>query len=91
MLPAPKDGEPSHDPDVHPLNTRYKQSIKEEIQRYQEDLKAGWETKAWREEAMQAGKDGSDGKFDEWKRAQREEYWGADGDDGKDKVKEDGS
>ena len=39
-------------------------------------MKDGREVKKWREEAMQAGKDRTDGKFDEWKELQREEYWG---------------
>ncbi|KAK3684660.1 hypothetical protein LTR37_020061 [Vermiconidia calcicola] len=76
LLPEPQDGDPPHDPDVHPLKTHYKPYIEEELRRWQEDLKDGREVKKWREEAMQAGKDRAEGKFDEWKEMQREEYWG---------------
>ena len=54
----------------------YKPYIEEELRRWQEDLKDGREGKKWREEAMQAGRDRVQGKFDEWKEAEREEYWG---------------
>ena len=54
----------------------YKPYIEEELRRWQEDLKDGREGKKWRDEAMQAGKDRVQGKFDEWKEAEREEYWG---------------
>ena len=77
LLPAPRDGEAPHNPDVHPLKTRYKPYIEEELRRWQEDLRDGREAKKWREEAMQAGRDRVRGKFDEWKETHREEYWGA--------------
>ena len=76
LLPEPRDGEPAHDPDVHPLKSVYKSYIEEELRRWQEDLKDGRESKKWREEAMQAGKDRAEGKFDEWKELEREQYWG---------------
>ena len=74
---------------MHPLKTQYKTYIEEELRRWQEDLKNGREAKKWREEAMQAGKDRGEGKFDEWKEMQREEYWGPpdENDPGKDEVK----
>ena len=36
----------------------------------------GKEAKTWREQAMQAGKDRAEGKWDDWKQQQREEEWG---------------
>ena len=54
----------------------YKPYIEEELRRWQEDLKDGREVKKWRDEAMQAGRDRVEGKFDQWKEAEREEYWG---------------
>ncbi len=76
LLPEPQEGEPSHDPDIHPLNTVYKSEIEEEVRRFKEDLTEGREQKKWRDEAMQASKDRLDGNFDDWKEMQREEYWG---------------
>lgn len=76
LLPAPQEGEPEHNPDVHPLKSHYKSHIEEELRRWQEDLKDGREGKKWREEAMQAGQDRIDGKFDEWKEMEKEQYWG---------------
>lgn len=70
LLPAPREGESPHDLDIHPLNTKYKPYIEEELRRWQADLKDGREGKKWREEAVQAGRDRKAGKFDE-------EYWGA--------------
>lgn len=83
LLPAPGDGELAHDVNVNPLKTDYKSHIEEELRRWQQDLKDGREGKKWREEAMQAGRDRVDGKFDEWKESQREEYWGQTGDENK--------
>ena len=61
---------------MHPLKSVYKSYIEEELRRWQEDLKDGREGKKWREEAMQAGQDRVEGKFDEWKELEREQYWG---------------
>jgi len=61
---------------VHPLRTNYKSYIEEELRCWQEDLKDGREAKKWRMEAMQAGKDREDGKFEKWIEREREEYWG---------------
>ena len=79
LLPAPLEGEKPHDVDVHPLKTRYKSYIEEEVRRWQEDLKEGREAKTWRESAKQAGKDRLDGKWDDWKEQQREANWGSNG------------
>ncbi|KAK5163648.1 uncharacterized protein LTR77_010597 [Saxophila tyrrhenica] len=76
LLPAPRAGEPAHDPDVHPLRTNLKPFIEEELRVWQEDLKEGREAKKWRVEAMQAGKDRREGKFEEGMEVCREEYWG---------------
>lgn len=81
LLPLPREGEAPHDPDVHPLNTAYKQHIEKEIRRFKDDLKEGREQKKWRDEAMQAGRDRMEGKFDEWKQLEREAYWGAENDE----------
>lgn len=83
LLPDPRqEGEEPYDPDVHPLHTRSKPYIEEEIRRFRDDLKDGREQKKWRVEAMQAGKDRLEGKFDEWKEREREEYWGKSKKDG---------
>jgi len=76
LLPEPLTGEEAHDPAVNPLKTRYKPYLEEALRVWQDDLKNGKETKKWREEALQAGRDRIVGRFDEWKEAQREEYWG---------------
>ena len=75
LFPTPVDGEGPHDVEIHPLKTRYKPYIEEELRRWQEDLRDGKEAKKWREAAMQAGKDRSDGKWDDWKERQREVNW----------------
>ncbi|KAK5118631.1 hypothetical protein LTR85_008096 [Meristemomyces frigidus] len=82
MLPAPRAGEAPHDVEVNPLRTAYRPYIEEELGRWQEDLKNGFEAKKWREEALQAGRDRMDGRYDEWKEAQREEFWGEQGEEG---------
>lgn len=76
LLPSPREGESAHDPEVHPLKSVFKPYIEEELRRWQQDLMDGREGKKWREEAMQAGQDRVEGKFDEWKELEREQYWG---------------
>jgi len=76
LLPQPSVDHPPHDADIHPLHTMYKPYIEEELRRFGEDLREGREQKKWRREAMQAGKDRIDGKFDEWKEQQKWEDWG---------------
>lgn len=75
LLPPAPEGRP-HNFDVHPCKTLYKDNITKEIKAWQEDLKEGKETKKWREEALQAGHDRSQGLWDDWKEAHREETWG---------------
>ena len=76
LLPRPGADQPPQDADVHPLHTMYKPYIEEELRPFGEDLREGREQKKWRLEAMQAGKDRIDGKFDEWKEQQKWEDWG---------------
>lgn len=76
LLPAPRDGEPAHNIDAHPLKTRYKHYIEEELRRWQQDLNDGKECKKWREGAMKAGQERAEGKWDAWKQQQRENEWG---------------
>ncbi|KAK0932787.1 hypothetical protein LTR29_015639 [Friedmanniomyces endolithicus] len=76
LLPAPRQGEPPHDPDVNPLKTAYRPYIEEELRIWQDDLKDGKETKKWREEAMLAGVERREGKYDEWKENERERNFG---------------
>jgi len=76
LLPKPLQGDEPHDAAVNPLKTRYRPHLEEALRRWQDDLKDGKETKKWRGEAMQAGSDRKEGKFNDWKDVQREEYWG---------------
>ena len=76
LLPEPGVDEEPHDISVNPLKTKFRPFIEEALRTWQDDLKAGKETKKWRERAMQAGSDRADGRFDEYMKAQREEYWG---------------
>jgi hypothetical protein len=76
MLPPPLAGEAAHDIDVHPLKTRYRPFIEEELRRWQDDVRDGKEGKKWREDAMKAGQDRAAGKWDEWKEQQKQLEWG---------------
>lgn len=64
LLPAPADGEPPHDPNVNPLETKLGKAIEDELRKWQDDLKEGKEGKKWREDAILAGRDRTSGKFD---------------------------
>ena len=85
MLPGPVDGESPHDPAVNPLRTDYHSHVEEALRKWQDDLRDGKEEKKWRQDAMKAGLDRKEGKFDEWRAAERERYWGVkdEGDDEK--------
>lgn len=72
LLPPPREGDQPYDPDVNPLDSSLGKDIEEELRRWQSDLKAGKETKKWRDEAMQAGRDRMSGKFDVVMRAERD-------------------
>ncbi|KAK5693220.1 hypothetical protein LTR17_025196 [Elasticomyces elasticus] len=76
MLPANKPGEAPHDPDVNPLKTSLRSYIEEELRVFQDDLKFGKEGRKWREEAMMAGVERKEGKYDEWKESEREKEFG---------------
>lgn len=58
------------------MMTGYRQYIEEELGRWQSDLENGLEMKKWREDGVKAGRERLEGKYDEWKEAQREEMWG---------------
>lgn len=72
LLPAPQDGEPPHNPNVNPLETQCAKGIENELRKWQDDLKEGRESKKWREEAIQAGRDRASGMFDVEARDERE-------------------
>ncbi|SMR46843.1 unnamed protein product [Zymoseptoria tritici ST99CH_1E4] len=76
LLPPRPDGEP-HDINVNPLKCPHEKYIRRAIKSWQEDLIDGKEAKAWRESAIQAGKDRDAGLWDEFREAEREKYWGA--------------
>lgn len=76
MLPAPLDGEPPHDKDVHPFNTHLRPYIENELRRWQDDLIDGKEAKSWRIQAMQAGRERAEGQWDSYQQAKREQDWG---------------
>ncbi|EMC96522.1 hypothetical protein BAUCODRAFT_33891 [Baudoinia panamericana UAMH 10762] len=76
LLPTPEAGEATHDKNVNPLDTALRPHVEEALRVWQEDLTCGKHGKKWREEAMNAGKDRKEGKFDEAKEADREQYWG---------------
>lgn len=66
----------SFPPDRHPLQTPLKQHIIWFIRKLQEDSDEGRTTKAWMRDGMEASAQRAEGKFDEWKEKNREEYWG---------------
>lgn len=84
LLPAPEPHEPAHDPDINPMQTAYRPYIEEELGQWQADLGNGFETKKWREDAMRASQERLEGKYDAWREAHREGWWGkqAEGDEG---------
>jgi hypothetical protein len=85
LLPPREDGE-SHDITANPLKSPHEKYIRRAIKAWQEDLIDGKEAKAWREAAIQAGKDRDAGLWDEWKESERETHWG----DRKENLKNDG-
>ncbi|KAI7329850.1 hypothetical protein KC315_g5945 [Hortaea werneckii] len=87
LLPAPEPHEPAHDPEISPMQTAYRPYIEEELSQWQLDLGNGLETKKWRDDAMRASQERLEGKYDAWREAHREEWWGKQG--GREGVKED--
>lgn len=67
---------PSYPVTTHPLDTEYREYIRHIIRKFEEDLAEGQTTKAYQKEAKEASKERAEGKFDEWKEEEREEYWG---------------
>lgn len=57
LLPPQPEDQPPHDPDVNPLQTPLGKEIEDGLRRWQDDLREGRESKKWRQEAMQAGRD----------------------------------
>lgn len=71
---------------MNPLESSLGREIEDELRKWQEDLKAGRESKKWRDEAMQAGRDRRSGKFDDVLRAAREGRSGEGGVGGNDET-----
>jgi hypothetical protein len=64
LLPPPSTGELPWDPEVHPMDTLLRPHIITGLTTWQTGLVDGREVKKWRDEAVQAGKDRVEGKFD---------------------------
>lgn len=84
MLPiAGKDGKPltsdEVDLTVNPLDSEVGASIEKGIKRFHGDLSEGRREKKWVVKATKASHERRDGKFDEFLLAEKEEYWGKDG------------
>lgn len=75
LLPEPRPDQPPHDVNVNPMHSWLRPHIDNALRNWQNDLKAGRETKKWREEAMRAGRDRLEGRFDEYHSASRAERW----------------
>ncbi|OTA33594.1 hypothetical protein BTJ68_05257 [Hortaea werneckii EXF-2000] len=76
LLPPPEPHEPAHDPEINPMQTAYRPYIEEELSQWQADLGNGFETKKWRDDAIRASQERLEGKYDAWREAHREEWWG---------------
>ena len=72
LLPLRTVDTPPWDPDVHPMHTEMRPYIEETIRQWKEDLKCGRETKKWRDSAIIAGMERVEGKFEEFRRAERD-------------------
>lgn len=57
------------------MHTWLRPHLDNALRGWQGDLRAGRETKKWREEAMRAGRDRADGKFDDYMDEQRADLW----------------
>ena len=64
LLPPSTNEDMPHNLDVNPLQSQFGRGIENELRKWQGDLKDGRESKKWREEAMQAGRDRASGAFD---------------------------
>ncbi|KXL41776.1 hypothetical protein M433DRAFT_331942 [Acidomyces richmondensis BFW] len=65
-----------HDPDTNPLLGPLAGPVKEEVERWQENLRLGFEGRRWRAEAMRAAKTRGEGGFDGFVRWERGWIWG---------------
>jgi len=72
LLPPSTNEDFPHDFDVNPLQSQFGKDIENELRKWQDDLKDGRETKKWRDEAIQAGRDRASGAFDVGGRDERE-------------------
>nr|POF17766.1 hypothetical protein CFP56_13178 [Quercus suber] len=72
----PTIGNESHDIDINPLHSALRPYMEDAIANWQEDLREGRESKKWRQEAIDAGRERERGKFDEYSEAHKEEWWG---------------
>lgn len=64
LLPPPTNEDMPHNFNVNPLYSPFGKGIENELRKWQDDLKDGRESKKWRDEAMQAGRDRESGVFD---------------------------
>lgn len=83
LLPAPQEGDEPYNPDVNPLESILGPEIEDELRKWQDDLRAGRETRKWKDEAIQAANDRMSGKYVELSRPMKERGSG-EGRDGKD-------
>lgn len=72
----PTVGPHPHDVEINPLHTALRPYMQDAILSWQEDLREGRESKKWRQEAIDTGKERESGKFDEYRIAHKEEWWG---------------
>ena len=63
LLPPPNNEDMPHNLNVNPLQSQFGKGIENELRKWQDDLKDGRESKKWRDEAMQAGRDRASGAF----------------------------
>ena len=57
---------------------RFDMTWRDAIRVFQQEVAAGQQTQQWQDAAALAMEERSAGKFDKWKRQQREEIWGTD-------------
>ena len=55
---------------------KYNPDWQQALRLFQADLKAGHEDPKWKLEAAKAAEERAEGKFDDWKEREFEEYWG---------------
>lgn len=54
----------------------YRDILRTDVAKFQEDLSRGHYGKRWQQEAEQACLDRKEGKFDQWKAEEMERWWG---------------